>query len=421
MSVHPNIVDPDKIKAYLSAAPFADLPDNVKSLFIPLCLRLIKRQTAGTDGYFRDFVRLRKLPAKAASWLKKSWDEAIPFHRFDPSDELFRELKTIGFWLEQAVQRQAPWTNDAAAFSKRASFSSIHGAALSAAHNLKVWGCETELFERLGHLKAVHLYDDGSKMVEILTEAEMKREKEKTGTCVGDPQQPHIDHLKDKNARFFSLRDAHNDSHATLKLWVRGGNYPVGQLVEIKGKQNLPAVKKYDPYILSFLAAFPDIKTVARGARDTGIHTQNGQYYSYRQLPDGYSANELDLSLTDDVVLPRRMTVKKLYLKGENPPTIPADAQIDEIVLQWKQKSGYVWLFCTNNAQPSEIIYTGSGRVISANVHKLVTTGTQIAATIKDPIVLSQYADYLRLEKPSAPVERLLQSPPALPPPCPGL
>ena len=262
-------------------------------------------------------------------------------------------------------------------------------------------------------------------MVEILTEAEMKREKRKTGTCVGDPKQSHIDHLKKKNARFFSLRDAGNDPHATLKLWIKGDNFPLHRLVEIKGKQNLPVIQKYDPYILSFLNECPDIHTVSSGARQTGICTRytphGSQYYSYRQLPDGYSANELDLSLTDDVVLPRRMTVKKLYLKGENPPTIPADAQIDEIVLQWKQKSGYVWLFCTNNAQPSEIIYTGSGRVISANVHKLVTPGTQIAETIKNPIVLSQYADYLRFEKPSAHVERLLQSPPALPPPCPSL
>lgn len=342
MSEHLNIVNPDAIERYLTGPLFARLADDVKALFVPLCLRLIKRQTSNKNGQFRDFIRLKKLPEKSPLWLQQAWDRAVRIHTFHPSDKLLGDLKVIGFWLEKACQRQELWTKSEQAFSKRAAFSSLNGAVMSARHELKIWGYETELYERLGDLKIVHRYADGSFMVEMLTPEEMDRDGKKNQICVGgnsEHARNHKKHLIEFRVRFFSLRDRSNDTHATLKLDENG------TVTEVKGKQNAPVSQKYDPYILEFVNQSPFIKSVSPGPIVTGIYTHNGRYYSYRRLPPGLTFESLDLALTEGVILPETMYVKKeLCLNGRNPPSlVPAGVMARNIHLDWKIRLKGQW------------------------------------------------------------------------------
>ena len=126
---------------------------------------------------------------------------------------------------------------------------------------------------------------------------------------------------------------------------------------------------RYEGMLIEFLEQYKDITSVVSHPRATGVHTHQGRYFSFRNLPPGLVFEELDLSLMTGAALPDRLTVtKKLYLNGASLPDIPCDLQTMEIEISWKDKSGYVWSY-KREGGPAQIIFNSSYGVDSAKYH----------------------------------------------------
>lgn len=397
MTLRPNIADPNAITGFLETFPFDS--KEAKAAFVKLCSGLIKKQEAEADGKFRDFSKLKRVPKKVPSWLQEAFDKGLAVHVLNPSNALHEELKLLSFWIEKAYARGEKWTQDYAAFTKRTAFSSLDAAQSSALSDLKKWKILTEFYERYGQLKIIHRYQDGACMVEILTTEEMDRDGEKNQICVGGVSEHAIGHKKSlakKTARFFSLRDTSNDTHATLKL-DEGG-----KVCEIKGKQNAPVSQKYDPYILEFLNASSFIKSVADGPIATGIYTHNGRYYSYRQLPSGLSFDNLDLSLTAGVVLPKTMWIKnRLSLNGNSSPDfVPVGVIASEFSLEWKVRNFSAWGWVLHrDALPARLIFDRQKRLSEGEFYLLgdqqdTTLSGHELQLLRHPLIFEKKTDF---------------------------
>lgn len=397
MTLRPNIADPNAITSFLETFPFDS--KEAKAAFVKLCSGLIKKQKAEADGAFRDFSKLKRVPEKAPSWLQEAFDKGLAIHVLTPSRGLYQELELLSFWMEKAYARGEKWTQDYAAFTKRTAFSSLDAAQSSALSDLKKWRILTEFYERNGQLKIIHCYQDGACMVEILTTEEMDRDGKKNQICIGGKSSHAVGHQKDlieHKARFFSLRDASNDTHATLKLDEKGN---VG---EIKGKQNAPVSKKYDPYILDFLEVSPFIQSVSAGPIATGIYTHNRRYYSYRRLPSGLTFDDLDLSLTEGVILPETMYVdKKLCLNGNSPPaSVPAGVVAGQFFLEWKTRhtDGWGWGL-HRDGQPARLIFDSLKRLSGGQFYlegqiQARTLSDQELQLLRHPLIFEKKTDF---------------------------
>ena len=134
--------------------------------------------------------------------------------------------------------------------------------------------------EQAGHTKTVYRFENGYRLVQLLTPHALKVETAHMQHCIGQGAYDHRIQSKTSYAKFFSLRCSRNKPHATIETF---GN-AVSQCV---GKQNRPVVKKYLPY----LKELADKKEWCfnTSQSQSGIIIQDDNIYSLEDLPDDFT------------------------------------------------------------------------------------------------------------------------------------
>jgi hypothetical protein len=114
--------------------------------------------------------------------------------------------------------------------------------------------------------KVLKSYNDGYKMVQLLSKKSYDIEGNKMGHCVGS-----AGYFNKKNIVILSLRDSKNDSHATLE--IKNPN----KIYQIKGKENSAPIKKYQPYIIDYIHEHKLI--IFKDGQNIGYNEYNNSWY----------------------------------------------------------------------------------------------------------------------------------------------
>lgn len=173
-------------------------------------------------------------------------------------------------------------------------------------------------------VKVLHEWDNGYRMLSLLTQQALAREGKIMGHCVGSEQQNYISRVRAGTMEVWSLRDAKNQPHATIEYQTKEKS-----IKQIKGKGNTGVVAKYVPYLKKFFD-LPKIKTrVTNFDTDDllmcGILEQDGVWYDLLNLPENFTVDgDLDLSNKSITELPKGLTVTKtLYLQDTDIEELP--------------------------------------------------------------------------------------------------
>jgi len=90
----------------------------------------------------------------------------------------------------------------------------------------------------------VYRFPDGWTVQELEAVAELEDEGEAMQHCVGD----YCDDVDEGIVRIYSIRDPSGKPHVTLEF-----DTDLGQFTQIRGKQNVPPVERYWPYVGAFV------------------------------------------------------------------------------------------------------------------------------------------------------------------------
>lgn len=93
--------------------------------------------------------------------------------------------------------------------------------------------------------KVVHQFQDGWKIVELETKADIKREGILVQNCLRDPAHDWFDKVDSGQTKLYSLRTPTDDPRADIE--VTGG-----EVKQCYGKQNKLPLDKYNPYLIEF-------------------------------------------------------------------------------------------------------------------------------------------------------------------------
>ena len=97
-------------------------------------------------------------------------------------------------------------------------------------------------------------YEHGFRWVQLVTALQFEREGRLMHHCVGNGS--YYNNWRLSNSReYFSLRDRHNNPHATLEVVFDSGN-PLrkGSVSQCKGNSNMRPGREFQPYIRRFIA-----------------------------------------------------------------------------------------------------------------------------------------------------------------------
>lgn len=178
-------------------------------------------------------------------------------------------------------------------------------------------------------VKVLHEWDNGYRMLSLLTQQALAREGKIMGHCVGSEQQNYIAQVKAGTMEVWSLRDAKNQPHATIEYRIKEK-----QIKQIKGKGNKGVVAKYIPYIKGFFA-LPQIKKQIENfdkndLLNINILEQGGVWYDILNLPENFVVEEnLDLEDTQITTLPAGLTIaNNLSLRNSKVIELPTGITI---------------------------------------------------------------------------------------------
>lgn len=255
-------------------------------------------------------VKLTDLPENAPSWLQKKWNAAAAgdFYTFVPDETLRGDITHIRDWIVSALKHKKDWIkpDKPERLKKLSTMRDAKNAAdkdmLKAAQRLAVKF--KGVGDNDGDIEVVKTFEDGFAIVRLLTQTALQRESAMMNHCVGEGA--YNDGLEGDNTIIYSLRDPKNEAHATIE--VQGNT-----MKQCKGKQDLPPVAKYFPYLKEFITE--NGFELEESPRFTGVIKAGGEYYSINDLPDGLEFDKgLILVGTDIEALPNNIKVLGTFM-----------------------------------------------------------------------------------------------------------
>jgi len=274
------------------------------------------------------------LPNDAPEWLIKKLQLGSPVYQITPSDDFVQKVSEtidwVNAWTTENPNSRINYTWDQAIRAADAWHKELARG--------KEWGDET--FDDEG-IKTFHLYDDGYRWVDIQSEQCLNREGGRMGHCVGS----YGGSVSSGQVRILSLRSPTNTPHVTVEIgnpnapyWQAQDRYAamvaaiengsavdqvsdqkhfsfmssdaepptpptvmsgdtLGNINQIKGKQNKPPVPKYIPYVKHLLENFPfdmsqggehDLETIGYYFRDHKLLSLKEVSRVIKKYPSGY-------------------------------------------------------------------------------------------------------------------------------------
>jgi hypothetical protein len=226
-----------------------------------------------------------------------------------------------------------------------------------------------------GNLRTVKTFENGYRIVQLLTPEALDQESGYLGHCVGNGGYDAL--LESGRHRYYSLRGPNGSGHATLEVEAASRT-----LLHCKGKQNNPSVAKYMPMLQAFI--LEQQFRLGESPRMTGLIALNGQVYAIdslprnlhvegrlilrgahiSQLPEGLQVGgTLDLTDASLSQLPENLRVGgSLVLTGTNISRLPGGLRV----------GGSLVLTGTNISQLPEGLQVGGSLVLAGtNVSRL--------------------------------------------------
>lgn len=191
--------------------------------------------------------------------------------------------------------------------------------------------------ERPEDVETIHVFEDGCKVVSILTQQGLKREGNLMSHWYGDEQYGYINKIKNGQIHIWSFRDNNNLPHATLEYNVRRKN-----IRHIKLKYNgcvkaehVTHLKKFFDLLLTenkvwYLGGCRADDIVWHFAREDNIIEIDGAWYDLTKLPEGLNTHgDLDLSCRKITSPPEALKVGgNLYLGGSTITSLPESLEV---------------------------------------------------------------------------------------------
>jgi len=303
-----NIINPEDIDEYLYsfASEAMDHHSEIYNL-----LHITVRRSISKDQ--DNLVKIAKLPQNAPEWMQNQWDvTGNNFYEFRPAHNLTSKITHIKDWLVSAKHHNEAFLQD---LDNKGRPRSLVGMDIDSAYNaadryFAKLNKKLKVKEEKDDTKTIMTFDDGYKIVQMLTENALDCESQEMGHCIGHGS--YDAELKSGDDLFYSLRDANNKAHATLHVQKSDNS-----LLQCKGKENNPPVTKYLSYIQGFVEQ-KDFK-LEEDPSHTGLIKQDGQFYNVFALPNNFSIKgELNLSAINNLThLPNNLSVDKdLFLTG---------------------------------------------------------------------------------------------------------
>ena len=269
-----NIYNPEAVDAYL--AEFAgDDAYFLTLLKIALSKPLLKEEDCVIDQPV--------FPDDAPDWLSAKWDSAGPWSQWRPSTTLRGKVKHIADWIKAAQINGAEWLQNQDKkgrphlLLKLSTIDQATKCADRAMHSLSVQF--RHVAEEEGAVEVVKEWEaQGFKMVRLLKPQALQRESGMMGHCIGEGY--HAEKLESGECEYYSLRDADNKAHATIEVQLFDQ-----RVLECKGKQNLPPVEKYMPFVRDFITERQ--YALDEEPKNTGLILVDGVYHDVNNLPEG--------------------------------------------------------------------------------------------------------------------------------------
>lgn len=350
-----NVWNPEAIEQYLAshAAGAADEARLARLLVLALKKPLLCHAPA--------LKPLKTLPENAPGWLREKFGKAA-FHSFAPAraGNLDAAVSHVRDWIAGSLSSGAEWTKEEKP-GCLLHFKTVEDAQKAADKAMAEENArlkrkfENAVASGESGIRTAMTLKNGYRIVRLLTPEALDRESVYMGHCVGHGA--YDQDLAEGTHAYYSLRDSANKPHATMEVEIASNT-----LLECKGKQNIPPVETYFPFIRAFVRrrkfALDDLPHY------TGLwRSPDGGYHDVRRLPEGAVINgDLDLSLLTGVVLPETLEVKgRLIFNGARPLALPAGLKGQEIEEVWYEK-GVVF---RENA-PARIAYDPQTREVIA-------------------------------------------------------
>jgi len=305
-----NIINPKAIDQYLEkyAAYKSDKPDPQISRWLKIALK--KSILADPDNA----CKVAQLPSDAPDWLLNKWDitSGQNFYKFEPTALLNHKIIHIRDWLVAARKHEAPFIQktDCDSIPKGLYHLSVESAYKKAEFFFSQLSTETALEKK--DIQTVLQFENGYRIVELLTENALFYETSHMGHCIG--KGAYDEKITAGSHRYYSLYDNKNKPHVTLEIQNN-----TCQLVQCFGKENTAPIEKYLPYIQNFLQN-KKINLDNDWAKYTGLIKITDKYHSIYNLPENASLeSSLYLSALKKLKsLPAGLTVKGDTLDLEN-------------------------------------------------------------------------------------------------------
>jgi len=188
-------------------------------------------------------------PNELPAWAVRALEQRDTVYWFDPIQprrrELWQMLEIVLFWFNS-------WKPEDTRLRRldRISFPVAMQAAVLWRKDVteNVWNYISD--------KPVVLkeYENGFRWVKLVSALQFEREGAKMGHCVGNGGY-YNRWRADQCAEYMSLRDKHNNPHATMEVTYEHSHPTLrkGKVIQCKGKQNSKPVKEYQPYIRRFI------------------------------------------------------------------------------------------------------------------------------------------------------------------------
>ena len=221
-------------------------------------------------------------------------DEAWENRFFDAQyiqDSDINAIFAVIEWLSTAIQTDAEWLQDTDenGIPKRllniATFDDARQRANKAitAHLSRLQSnfnkdSGFKDYVEAGHIEVIKEFDDGYKIVQLLTPYALTVEAETLEQCMNRGE--YKEKLKRPDVIFYSLRSPENKAVATLELID-------GKLQQCEGRKNFLPEKRHIPYIAEFLKE-NQIKIGDINGR-TGFAIVDGEYVAIPELPEGFT------------------------------------------------------------------------------------------------------------------------------------
>lgn len=236
------------------------------------------------------------------------------------------EIRHIADWLAGAVVRNEPWLDniDAAGRPKKImKFGSLEAASREADKAMLKWLNNVHVAPTMEGDEIPYAdLSDGYKVVRLLTPAALDRESSMMQHCVGGGSYDR--RVEAENLHILSLRDRFGKAHVTMSVDVASG-----EIIEMKGKQNVIPAGKYLPYVREFLSS-----TLLGFTGEFGlfgmIRDAEGTFHKPEELPDQFvSLGGLNLLRARNIRWPKKMTVRGDFGAPGETDSLPDWLEVD--------------------------------------------------------------------------------------------